>query len=920
MTPKKKLIEIALPLEAINRAAQDENNIHTGLPANLHTWWSRKPLGVARAVIFSSLVDDPGEYLSGEQAVSKREALFSIVEQLADVNAGANKELLEQAGKEIRACNGGRMPNFWDPFCGGGSLPLEALRLGLPSVGSDINPVAVFMTRIQIGLAPKQAFHPPVNPNEKRRLVQDGARFEGLKSDVEYYSEVVHGRLVRRLEKYYPEAKIPQELGGGTGQVVAWIWARTVVCPNPSCRARTALVNKFLLSTHVGNEAHVVPIYDSGTRIFKFSVQRSGKAADGTVNRSGATCLACKQPIPFEHIRAEGVASRMGYDLMAVAVEGPRGRLYLDPTVEHWKAAQGCEPDWEPESELPESALGFRVQRYGITKHKDLFTRRQMAALSCLAEIIEEIRQDIIRDAGGDVDYANLVQSFLALSLSRVAQTNNTLVRWRVRTSGTSKGEPAFDRQIVSMVWEFSEGNVLGASVGGWKTAVKNPLTALKSIPASSVVGESVQHDASSRWEREGEYVISTDPPYFDAIGYADLSDFFYVWLRRAMGSIFPDIFGTVLVPKEADLTCDLGRKSIPKQKSTKQFLDRLHAAFEAIRKAASLDIPVTVYYAFKQAEVETAQDGDGVQIAASTGWETLLEGLFRSGFSITGTWPLRTESANRLRAIGSNALASSIVLVCRPRAADSVIATRREFVAALKTELPVALAYLQRGNISPVDLAQAAIGPGMAVYTRYAQVLDAVGKPLPVREALVLINQTLDEALAEQEGDFDADTRWALAWFEQFGFVEGEYGVAETLSKAKNTSVQGLKSAGILDKKSPGGKVRLLRPNELPADWDPATDPRLTAWEMVHHLIRVLEASSESAASAIAAKLGTKAETARELCYRLYTLCERKKRATEALAYNGLVQSWPEIMRLAREGGKPRSAQTTMFGSGEEE
>jgi putative DNA methylase len=290
---------------------------------------------------------------------------------------------------------------------------------------------------------------------------------------------------------------------------------------------------------------------------------------------------------------------------------------------------------------------------------------------------------------------------------------------------------------------------------------------------------------------------------------------------------------------------------------------------------------------------------------------------VIRAGFVISGTWPMRTERGARSIGIGTNALASSIILVCRPRAADAPTATRREFVTALKAELPVALAHLQRGNIAPVDLAQAAIGPGMAVYTRYAKVLDAEGKPLTVREALALINQTLDEALAEQEGDFDADSRWAVVWFEQSGFAEGDYGVAEQLSKSKNTSVAGMVEAGILESKR--GKVRLLKPEELPANWDPATDPRLTAWEIVHQLIRVLASGGEGAAARLVAKLGAKAEIARELAYRLYTLCERKKRATEALSYNGLVQSWPEITRLAREGGVPRTAQAALFEEGEE-
>lgn len=426
---------------------------------------------------------------------------------------------------------------------------------------------------------------------------------------------------------------------------------------------------------------------------------------------------------------------------------------------------------------------------------------------------------------------------------------------------------------------------------------------------ASTEHGSARHADAQSQKISAGK-VVSTDPPYYDNIGYADLSDFFYVWLRKSLKPIFPGLYATLAVPKAEELVATPYRHG-SKEKAEAFFLDGMTRAMHRLAEQAHPAFPVTIYYAFKQSESESDEG------TASTGWETFLDAVIRAGFAISGTWPMRTELGNRMIGTGTNALASSIVLVCRPRAASAPTATRREFVSALKAELPQALAHLQHGNIAPVDLAQAAIGPGMAVYTRYSKVLDAEGRPLTVREALALINQVLDEALAEQEGDFDADSRWALAWFEQQGFTEGEFGVAETLSKAKNTSVAGMVEAGILESKR--GKVRLLRPEELPADWDPATDPRLTAWEMVHHLIRALESGGESSAAALVAKLGAKAETARELAYRLYTICERKKRAAEALAYNGLVQSWPEIARLAHEGGKPRAEQAALFREMEE-
>lgn len=366
---------------------------------------------------------------------------------------------------------------------------------------------------------------------------------------------------------------------------------------------------------------------------------------------------------------------------------------------------------------------------------------------------------------------------------------------------------------------------------------------------------------------------------------------------------MFPELFSTLAAPKTEELVAFAYRHDEGKAGAEVFFLCGMTQAMHRLVEQSHPAFPVTMYYAFKQAET----DGDAG--TASTGWETFLDAVICAGFSISGTWPMRTELGNRMRGTNSNALASSIVLVCRKRAVDAPTATRREFAAALQRELPVALQHLQAENIAPVDLAQAAIGPGMAVFTRYTKVLDAQGKALAVREALALINETLDTALAEQEGDFDADTRWALAWFEQYGFAEGEFGVAETLTKAKNTSVQGLDDAGIL--KLGRGKVRLLKPDELPEDWDPDIDKRLTNWETVHHLIRVLASGGESAASELVARLGTKAEPARELAYRLYALCERKKRAAEALAYNGLVQSWPELIRLAQSGAKTDAKST---------
>jgi putative DNA methylase len=454
------------------------------------------------------------------------------------------------------------------------------------------------------------------------------------------------------------------------------------------------------------------------------------------------------------------------------------------------------------------------------------------------------------------------------------------------------------------MAWDFAEANPFSNSGGNFTKSLSYVAMGIDYLPASGI-GHSLQLDAATNG-MSADKIVSTDPPYYDNIGYADLSDYFYIWLRRSLKPIFPDLFATLAAPKAEELVATPYRHG-SKEKAEAFFLAGMTQAMHRLAEQAHPDFPVTIYYAFKQPE------RDGAEGTTNTGWDTFLAAVIESGFAVSGTWPMRTERQGRMIGNDTNSLASSIILVCRPRAAEAAVATRRDFIAALKAELPLALAHLQRGNIAPVDLAQAAIGPGMAVYTRYSKVLDAEGKTLSVREALALINQTLDEALAKQEGDFDADSRWALTWFEQSGFAEGEYGTAEQLSKSKNTSVAGMVEAGILT--SSRGKVRLLKPSEFPTDWDPATDKRLTAWEMVHHLIRVLEGGGgEAAAAILAVKLGTKAEVARELAYRLYALCERKKRMQEALSYNGLVQSWPEITRLGREVGQPRREQTQLF------
>ena len=958
MTPKKKLIEVALPLEAINKAAAREKSIRHGHPSTLHLWWARRPLAAARAVIFAQMVDDPSArpdlFPTEKKQDEERLRLFKIIEDLVQWKKTTNEEVLQPARDAIweswrRACaenadhprarelfDRNVLPAFHDPFAGGGALPLEAQRLGLESHASDLNPVAVLINKAMIEIPPRFAGRAPVNPgwqkkrdDEKAMTLWKGA--QGLAEDVRYYGQWMRDEAEKRIGHLYPKVEVTAEMVrerpdlkpylGRRLTVIAWLWARTVKSPNPAfAGVDVPLASTFMLSTKAGKEAYVAPVIEGGGYHFTVKVGKPKDvlaAKDGTKLSRGANfrCVMSDAPIAPDYIKAEGRAGRIGARLMAIVAEGDRGRVYLAPITEHEAAANKAQPEWKPDSSLPDDPRNFWTVQYGFTTYGDLFTDRQLVALTTFSDLVAEAREKIQRDAiiaglpddaqplaklgVGATAYAETVGLYLAFALNRTADRGSTICSW----DNSPKMEAlrnTFGRQAIPMVWDFAEGNPFSESSGNWLNNIEWGAKAVTNMP-SLAKGNVQQSDAMSQSISSGK-VVSTDPPYYDNIGYADLSDFFYVWLRRSLRSVFPDLFATMAVPKAEELVATPYRHG-SKEKAEAFFLNGMTQAMHRLAEQAHPAFPVSIYYAFKQSETGS-EDG-----TTNTGWDTFLAAVIEAGFAISGTWPMRTELSNRMIGSGTNALASSIVLVCRPRPVDAPAATRREFLNALKTELPAALAYLQAGNIAPVDLAQAAIGPGMAVYTRFSEVLDADGKKIPVRQALALINQTLDEALAEQEGDFDVDTRWALAWFEQMGFAEGEFGVAEQLSKAKNTAVAGLVEAGLIA--AGKGKVRLLKPAELPTDWDPTVDNRLTVWEMVHQLVRALEAAGEGAAAQIVAKLGAKADTARELCYRLYTLCERKKRAAEAMSYNALVQSWPEIVRLAQEtdSGSPRLA-----------
>ncbi|MDL2316332.1 DUF1156 domain-containing protein [Desulfovibrio sp. OttesenSCG-928-A18] len=931
-TQTKKLIEVALPLPEINDASAYDKMPGIGPhPKGIHQWWARLPLPSARAVLFSSIVDDPSshpdKFPTEEAQSAERERLFGIVRELMQKKLHEKPEVYARARAEMLAHSGGKLPEVLDPFSGGGSIPLEAARLGFVAHAADLNPVAVLLNKCNLELVPRWLGQKPINPKMrndvlKSQISKSGAW--GLAEDVRYYGDVIRKRAIEKIGHLYPKVTLPKEYGGREANVIAWIWARTVASPNPVAHgAHVPLISTYWLSSKKGNEKWLKPIVDIPSGTYRFEIdtgkpQNRAKISAGTKEgRSGFRCILTDAVIPFDYIREEASKGRLQYKMIAVIAEIQRGKAYISVDDSQPRIAEQALPDGYPDTDIPEQALGFRVQNYGIRKHWQFFSRRQLTALTSLSDLIRATSKDIREDAqaagfsDAEADsYVATVTTFLALSLDRCADFNNSLCRW---ASSNQKVMNLFGRQAIPMVWDFAEANLLGESVGAWKTCMEYVADCIEAIGGTPVnVSDAYQIDAAGTWNNVHDILVSTDPPYYDNIGYAVLSDFFYIWLRRTIGNLYLDLFNTIVVPKTPELTASPERFCGNKEQAKEHFEAGFRKAFTTLRAKMDARFPLTIYYAFKQSDKSMDDDGEGnsentnSSVDLTTGWETLLEALLGADFQITATWPVHASQKWRMRSMDSNALGSYIILACRARPDNAPQCTRRDFLSALKKELPPALAALQQGNIAPVDLAQAAIGPGMAVFSRYAKVVESSGKPMTVRTALALINQTLGEVQAEQEAEYDADTRWALAWFEQHGFEEGEFGEAETWSRAKNTAINGLVEAGIVA--AGGGRVRLLKREELSEDWNPATDKRPTVWEAPQHLIRELDQHGETGAAILLRKMsGSLGEMARELAYRLHKICESNGWSAEAQAYNGLVLVWPELTKQAQNVSSPQ-------------
>lgn len=915
--PRRKLIEVALPLEKINAESAREKSIRHGHPSTLHLWWARRPLAACRAVLFAQLVDDPSSHpdrFPTEEAVAtERTRLHTLLERLVVWENTTDEELLEQARKEIFDSCDGAPPPILDPFAGGGSIPLEAQRLGLEAHASDLNPVAVLINKALIEIPPKFASRPPVYPGTVDELGSSWPRATGLAEDVRRYGQWMRDEAEKRIGHLYPKATLPD---GSPANVIAWIWARTVTCPNPACGIAMPLVRSWWLGKKKGKEAYVVPHVQDGVVSFTIGHDKAAaptKGTDGTVGRTGATCISCGTGVELKYIRLEGQSGRLGAQLMATVAEGKRTRIYLPPTEAHERAADLERPEEVPDQSLPKNPRDFKTPNYGMTTFADLFTPRQLTALTTFSDLVGEARERGLADAlaagqpegarlaDGGTDaaaYADAVATYLGLSIDRVAMSTSNLARWN---SSGPKVQHIFGRQAIPMIWDYADANPFANATGSLYAAFDMIINALTGLSGRSA---NVQQ-SSAEVATAVPALISTDPPYYDNVGYSDLSDFFYVWLRRSLRDVHPELLSTMLVPKAEELVANPYRHE-GKEGAQKFFEAGFREVFSGARENALPDFPITVYYAFKQSESMTGGE-------SSTGWETLLEGMIRGGWAITATWPMRSEMATRMVAQGANALASSIVLALRPRPEDASTIDKRRFLGVLKSELPPALKELQQGRIAPVDLPQAAIGPGIAVFSRYSGVLDDDGKKMSVRAALQLINRILDEVISEQEGDFDNSTRFALAWFRQHGFRPAPYGDADTLARARGVDVAQLQRSGILT--SGGGKMTLLGPATIgeqygDAGYDPAADTELSLWEIVIHLAARLESHGIDGAGALLARAqsnptsgGLDLDLAKELGFLVFNLAEDRKESGVALPFNALVTSWTEIITAARTG-----------------
>lgn len=875
---RRKLIEVIIPVEEISKACRRDKDRKVGTIKNVHKWFAPMPTPAWRALLFAALVDDPGE-------PRRRADLVNLIKRLVPEDGGPPTEAtLTEARQVLKAA--GKPPVIFDPFCGGGSTLVEAQRLGLPAVGSDLNPVAVLITRTLTQLIPTVAGRRPIHTGDRLTSISGGA-LDGLITDLHHYAKRVREAVWQEVGPLYPT------VGGET--VIAWLWARTVTCANPACGATIPLYTSSWLSKKKGQERWLKPVVVGKRAEFEIGEGAGPPPPPTKASPRGAKfrCLVCGQIAPETHVKAEGTAGQIGAQLIATVVDGSSGRRYLAADEKQEQVAAIPPPEDRPEVAIPVDPRNLWCRLYGLTTQAALYTPRQLHALGAFADAVAQVPRWVTED-GGDEAYATAITTVLGLCVGKLAQTNSTQARWYVGgDTGTPRVQAAFGRHALPMVWDFVELNPFSERIANWLGLVDSLISALRALPVAAHPAEVALCDArdAGQLTRPGSALVATDPPYFDQIAYADLSDYFYVWERRALRNVQPDLFGTIVTPKDAELIATPYRHDGDIDAARRYFVDGFTQTFTSLRKAARPDLPMIVIYAHRQEETE--QDG-----LTSSAWDAIIDALLKAGLGVAGTWPIHGTGSSRQIGLGTNALASYTAMVCRPRRAEAGITDKPGFLRALRGELPPAIRKMQDAAVPALDLTQAALGPGLAVFSRFARVVEPSGEPMSVRTAIGLINQVRSETLTELQDEFDADTRWAVQWFEEYGFTEGPYARAEVLFTGTDTSFDGLRRAGVIGSRP--SKVWLVRPDDLPDNWNPEADSRVPVWEVTMHMVRSLDRGGEDAAARLLARVGGSRDVARDLSYRLADICERRQWAKEALAFNGLIVSWPEIARRA--------------------
>ena len=914
---RRKLIEVDLPLDAINKESSSEKSARPGHPSTLHIWWARRPLAACRAVIFASLVDDPAdcpdEFPTETTQRAERQRLHNLIERLVKWKDSNDPNLLAEARYEIARsvarANDETAPNdpksvmdyldrqakpIYDPFCGGGSIPLEAQRLGLRTVGSDLNPVAVLITKAMVELPHKFADRPPANPDAnplgittgkgKRAKSVPWRGAAGLADDIRYYGSKMREMALNRIGHLYPNAKLAN---GSEATVTAWLWARTVRCPNPACGVNMPLLKSFELSTERGYWIH--PIVDRATKKVEFEVHRHAPniGMDSTTSRSRAVCVACNGVVDFDYVSEQGMAGNLGHQMTSIIAQKDNQRLYLSTTSEHVEAAERAVPQWRPEQAASAEGNVLRPRRYGTTHWHHLFTNRQLTALTTFSDLLADIRENI-EDDSGDANYADAVATYLAFAVDKTADGGNSFARWQ--TSGNFVAG-VFSRQRVAMIWDYAEANPFSDSTQNWMAQIDWIAKAVQALPQSVNAGTAVQADAATTIHAQDGPIIVTDPPYYDNIDYADLSDFFYVWLRPLLRDIYPDLLAGILTPKNEEITAISSRFDNPSQR----FDDLMAQTLNLIRERCSPEFPSSIFYAYKQQE----QEREGV---TSTGWETMLRSVVNAGFQIVGTWPMRTERGGRPNSLSANTLASSVILVCRPRPENAPFASRNDFITALEREMPVKLDQLTReAHIAPVDLRQAAIGLGMSIYSRYQDVTTLSGEPVTVRQALMAINDAVDTYLREQAGELDAESRFCLDWLRAYPTGRGDYGTAENLARAYDLTVDDRleQTHRLLDASQ--GQVSLYDIDAYDAERNYPSREDLTAWESCLRMAYQMQTGEDRQGVAgcvrIARRVGNRLDSVERMARILYDHHNSRNDSQRAVAFNNVVTAWPEIM-----------------------